>query len=96
MVMANILPFTETEPAILANRDGFFANGVAFEAIHGGRSYKCEVNRTYPETTTDQSPIDAIASIRFNGDLLLTRAKRMRKRVRVVTYRFCGQKRGYS
>jgi hypothetical protein len=75
--MTHILPFAETEPAILTDRDGFLANGVAFEAIHDGRSYMCEINRTYPETTTDQSPIDVVASIGFNGVLLLTRAKRM-------------------
>jgi hypothetical protein len=34
VVMANILPFAETEPAILTDRDGFLASVVAFKAIH--------------------------------------------------------------
>lgn len=48
--MANILPFAETEPAILTDRDGFLADVVAFEAIHNGHSYMCEhVDRTHQD-----------------------------------------------
>lgn len=41
-----------------------------------GDSFKyVRLVRTFPETTTDQSPIDAVASIGFNGVLLLIRAQ---------------------
>jgi hypothetical protein len=34
VVVAHILPFTETEPAILTDGDGFLANGGALKALH--------------------------------------------------------------
>jgi len=34
--MANILPFAETEPAILTDRDGFLASGGAVKVKHSG------------------------------------------------------------
>lgn len=48
VVMANILPFAETEPAILTDGDGFLASGIAFKAIHNGNSSMCVyVDRTH-------------------------------------------------
>jgi hypothetical protein len=48
--MANILPFAETEPAILTDRDGFLANVVAVKAIHNGHSSMCiQVGRTHQD-----------------------------------------------
>lgn len=76
-MMADILPFAETEPAILTDRDGFLASIATFEVKHSGR-LSCiglrvlRLNRTIQEPTTDQSPIDVVASIGFNGVLLLS------------------------
>lgn len=39
MVMAHILPFAKTEPAILTDGDGFLACCVAFKILHLSRSY---------------------------------------------------------
>lgn len=40
MVMADILPLAVTEPAILADRNGFLANGIAFKKIHISVSFR--------------------------------------------------------
>lgn len=48
--MANILPFAETEPAILTDGDGFLANGVAVKTIHNGHSsMRVRIDRTHQD-----------------------------------------------
>jgi hypothetical protein len=48
--MANILPFAETEPTILTDRDGFLANIATVKAIHNGHSSMCvQVDRTHQD-----------------------------------------------
>lgn len=58
VVMANILPFAETEPTILTDRDGFLSSGGAIEAIHSDYLSLLEVSRTCQETTADQLTVD--------------------------------------
>lgn len=67
---ADIFPFAETEPAILTNRDRLAAYSVAFKVSHDGISFVRGFSHTCPETTTDQSPFDAMASIGSNSVLL--------------------------
>lgn len=68
-VVTNILPLTETEPTILTNRHRFGTDGcVAGKTnrhVHLGSLQQVRLSRACLETTTDQSPIDATASIGF-------------------------------
>lgn len=50
MVVTDILPLAETEPAILTDRDGFLAYITKVKAIHNGHSYMCvQVDRTHQD-----------------------------------------------
>lgn len=68
-MVTNILPFTEAEPTILTNRHRFGTDscvtGKTKKHFHLGNLQQVRLSRTCLETTTDQSPIDAIASIGF-------------------------------
>lgn len=65
MVVTHILPLAVAEPAILTNRYSFSTDGcVTGEAnrhVHKGSLQYVKLNRTYPETTTDHSPVDSTA-----------------------------------
>ena len=79
-MLTHILPGAIAEALVLADVDRLRAGDSASngrDSTHWGVSFiKCvRFVRTCQETTTDHSPIDAVASIGFNGVLLLNRAQ---------------------
>ena len=76
--MANILPFAETEPAILTDGDGFLASGGAFKALHMVVPYACELIARIQKRPPIIRQLTQPQSIGFNGDLLVTVLIRMR------------------
>jgi len=70
--MANILPFAETEPAILTDRDGFLASGGAFKALHMVVPYACELIARLQRRPPINRQLTQWHQLALNGVLLLT------------------------